>query len=80
MHVADYFKHGNADITEFVVIMEDTRNYCSLYLTNTIVEFTRRQANEVAHELTQTALSEPSFRISDNVPTCIELLIATEMV
>jgi len=77
---ADYFKHGNADITEFGVIMEDTRNCCSLYLTNSIVEFTRRQANEVVHELAQAALSEPSFRIFDNVPTCIELLIANELV
>jgi len=56
------------------------RNYCSLYLTNSIVEFTKRQANEVAHKLVQTALSEPSFRIFYNVPTCIELLIANEMI
>jgi hypothetical protein len=79
-HVADYFKHGNADITEFGVIMDDTRNYCSLYLTNSIVEFTRRQANEVAHELAQAAPSKSSFRTFDNVPTCIELFIANQMI
>jgi hypothetical protein len=65
--VADYFNQGNGDITEFGIIMDSNRHYCSLFLPNSHVEFTRRQANGVAHELANTALSEDSFRIFDDV-------------
>jgi len=38
---------------------------------NSHVEFSRRQANRVAHELTHAALFNPSPHIIDDVPTCI---------
>jgi len=46
---------------------------------NSHVKFIRRQANEVAHSLAQTALSEASFRIYSRIPTCIEPIIINEM-
>jgi len=77
--VADYFNRGNGDITEFGVIMGSNRHYCSLCLPNSHVEFSRRQANGVAHKLAKAAISESSFRIFDHVPTCINDLISNEM-
>ena len=43
------------------------------------VEFNRRQANRVAHKLAQTALSNPSPHIIDDVPTCIWHILDIEM-
>ena len=71
--VADYFNRGNGDITEFGVIMDSNRHYCSLYLPNSHVEFSRRQPNEVVHELAKTTLSESSFRIFDYVPNVLTI-------
>jgi hypothetical protein len=59
--VAYYFKQGNGDITEFSVIMDSNIQYCNLYLTNSHVELTRRQTNEVAYELAKTATSLTFF-------------------
>jgi hypothetical protein len=77
--VADYFNQGNGDFTEFGVIMDSNRHYCSLYLQNSRVEFSKRQVNGVAHELAKAALSESSFRIFYYVSTCINNLISNEM-
>jgi len=77
--VADYFKQSNEDITEFEVIMDSNIPYCFYYLPNTHVEFTRRQANEVVHQLARTFTSLTSFRIFDDVSICINDLIANEM-
>jgi hypothetical protein len=62
--VADYFNKGLGDITEFGSIMDSIIQLCNSYLTNSYVEFIRRQANEVAHELAKVATSIRSFRIS----------------
>jgi len=48
-------------------------------LMNSDVKFIRRQANGVAHSLAKTALSEASFRIHYNIPSCIEFIIINEM-
>ncbi|KEH18827.1 hypothetical protein MTR_8g028785 [Medicago truncatula] len=47
--VADYFNQGNGDVTEFGIIMDSNRHYCSLFLPNSRVEFSRRQANRVPY-------------------------------
>ncbi|XP_039687804.1 uncharacterized protein [Medicago truncatula] len=47
--VADYFNKGRGDVTEFGSIMDNSLNFCNDYLTNSHVEFIRRQENEVAH-------------------------------
>jgi len=46
---------------------------------NSHVEFSRRQANRVAHELAQVALSNPSPHVINDVPTCIWHILANEM-
>lgn len=77
--MADYFNRGNGDITKFGVIMDSILQFCSLQLTNSRVEFIRRQANVVAHELAQAATSLSSFRTCIEIPDCINNLIANEM-
>jgi ribonuclease HI len=49
--VADYFNRSKGDITEFGIMMDSNIQHCSFNLANSHVEFIRRQANEVAHEL-----------------------------
>ncbi|XP_039687155.1 uncharacterized protein [Medicago truncatula] len=44
--VADYFNKGRGDVTEFGSIMDSSSSFCNGYLTNSHVEFIRRQANE----------------------------------
>lgn len=77
--VVDYFNRSNDDITEYDIIMDINIYYCSLYLTNSRVGFTRKQANEVVHELTNASTSLLSSHIFDDLPTCINDLIANEM-
>jgi len=38
-----------------------------------------RQTNGVVHSLVKAVLSEASFHIHYNIPSCIELLIINEM-
>jgi len=45
---------------------------------NSHVEFNRRQANGVAHELARVAPSNASSHVYDNVPSCISFLIDNE--
>jgi ribonuclease HI len=59
--VADYFNNGREDVTEFGSIMDSSVQFCNIYLTNSHVEFIRRQTNEVAHALARAATSSTSF-------------------
>jgi ribonuclease HI len=78
--VDGYFNNGHGDVTEFGRIMDTSTQFCSTYLTNSHVEFIRRQANEVAHTLTKAATSNPSLQVFDDIPTCISDLIFNEMI
>ena len=60
--------------------MDSNMQFCSTNLTNSRVEFIRRQANAVAYELAQAATSSPNFRIYNDVPPCINDLIANETI
>jgi len=77
--VADYFNRSNRDITEFGNIMDCNIHYCHSNLENSHVEFIRRQANSVAHELAKASTSLTNFHIFNDVPTCIHDLIFNEM-
>ncbi|CAJ2637916.1 unnamed protein product [Trifolium pratense] len=77
--VVDYFNKGGCDITEFGDIIGECKRYFSLFFTNSLVEFNRRQANEVAHALARVATSLASSNIFTDVPTCISQLIMNEM-
>lgn len=78
--IADYFNKGRGDDTEFGSIMDQSIQFCNTFLTNSHVEFIRRQANEVAHELAKAATLLPSFHIFDEIPTCITDVIFNEMI
>jgi len=78
--VAYYFNRGRGDVTEFSSIKESSIQLCRNHLTNSHVEFIRRQANEVAHILTKAAIFSTSFRVFDDIPTCITDLIFNEMI
>lgn len=55
--VADYFKRGSGDLTEFGTIMKCSIHYCNLHLENSHVEFIRMQVNVVANALAEKATS-----------------------
>jgi ribonuclease HI len=78
--VADYFNKGRGDVTEFGSIMDSSIQLCRNHLTNSHVEFTRRQANEAAHVLAKAATSSTSFHVFDVIPACITTLILNEMI
>jgi len=78
--VADYFNNGRGDVTEFGSIMESSIYFLNNHLTNSHVEFIRRQANEVAHNLTKAATSSTSFQVFDDIHTCITDMIFNEMI
>jgi len=50
--VVDYFNEGSNDISEFGAIVEECRRNFVTYFENSKVEFSRRQANEVARSHT----------------------------
>jgi len=51
---------------------------CFFYFENSKVEFSRRQANEVAHILAREATFLASPHVFNYVPLCIETLIFNE--
>jgi hypothetical protein len=60
-------------------IIRDCKHVFNSYFTNSHVEFIRRQANGVAHNLAKVAPSLASFCIHTDIPTCIQDLIINEM-
>ena len=76
--VADYFNRDNWDIIEFGVIMDINIQFCFQQLTNSRVEFIKRQTNMVVRELAQTATSSPCFFTYIEIPNCINNLIANK--
>ena len=76
--VLDYFNKGGNDISEFGVIMDECRKNCNDCFENSKVEFSRRQANVVAHTLARETISPASPHVFDDVPLCISTLIFNE--
>ncbi|KAK2362141.1 hypothetical protein QL285_087230 [Trifolium repens] len=77
--VVDSFHSSNQDFTEFGVILNQCKLMFSNFYSNSSVEFVRRQANEVAHNLAKAATLSTSFQILVDVPNCIEHLLINEM-
>lgn len=75
----DAFNHPHPDVTEFGLIISACRRLLSSQFTNSKVEFTLRQANEVAHVLAGAAPLLASPTTYSIVPCCIEHLIINEM-
>lgn len=76
--VVDYFHKGSNDVSEFGAILEECKRCCNLYFENSKVEFSRRQANEVAHTLAREALFLASPHVFNDIPLCILTLINNE--
>ena len=77
--VADNIYRTQSGVSEFSVLISKCIHLLGTDLMNSVVKFIRRQANRVAHSLAKAALSEASFHIHYNIPSCIELLIINEI-
>jgi hypothetical protein len=60
------------DYFEFGVLMDHCKLIFSNYYSNSSVEFVRRHANAVAHNLAKAAILSASFQILVDVPNYIE--------
>ncbi|XP_045821752.1 uncharacterized protein LOC123914595 [Trifolium pratense] len=78
-NVVDQFHNEGSVLTEVGDVVEECKRLFSLYFENSRVEFTKRQANEVAHALARVAPSLASSNIFIDVPTCIRDLVMNEM-
>jgi ribonuclease HI len=77
--VVDSFKSQNSDATEFGNIINNCKTLLSNLYENSSVEFVRRQANEVAHNLAKAALLSASSQLLVTIPHCIEHILINEM-
>jgi hypothetical protein len=77
--VVDAF-HGAANtITDLGNIVVNCRQLFTSSFHDSKVEFSRRQANRVAHELAKVALLDAGSQTFDDVPPCIYDLFYNEM-
>jgi len=76
--VVDHFRSSVEDDSEFGCIMHACRQLFENSFQNSHVEFNRRQANEVTHELARVAPYNANSHVYDNVPSCISSLIDNE--
>lgn len=51
MKVMNYLQKGSNVITEFDKIMYECRHHCNFAFKNSLVEFSRRKTNQIAHAL-----------------------------
>jgi ribonuclease HI len=77
--VTEAFHLQRPDVTKFGQVMSVIRSLFTSSFTNSRVEFSRRQANEVAHALARVAPFSASPTIYIDVPHCIERIIINEM-
>jgi len=72
--------HSNLDdSSEFGCIITACKQLLVDKFQNSHVEFNRRQANRVTHELAQAALSNPNPHIINDVLTCIWHILDNKM-
>jgi hypothetical protein len=66
--------HANSDIddnSEYGCIISACRQLLINSFQNSLVEFNRRQVNEIVHEIAHAAPFNPSYHVLDDVPSCI---------
>jgi len=76
--VADQFRSGIEDNSEFRCIITACKNLFHNRYQNSHVEFNRRQVNGVAHELAKVTPGHAISHIYSNVPSCIWYIVANE--
>ena len=69
----------NSSNKEFGSIISHCQQLIRTQLINSKIEFSRRQTNEVTHELTQTTLLEANSQLFIDVPPYINDLLSNEM-
>lgn len=77
--VVDNFHSSKRDYISFGDIVSDCVDFFSTRFNNSSAEFIRRQANEVAHNITKAATSLASFQILVEIPSCIEHVLINEL-
>ncbi|RHN67795.1 hypothetical protein MtrunA17_Chr3g0106601 [Medicago truncatula] len=77
--VVDSFKSHNSDATEFGNIINNCKTLFSNFYENSSVEFVRRQANKVTHNLAKATLLLASSQLLATIPHCIEHILINEM-
>jgi len=77
--VVDSLNSQVRDNTELGSILARCRVNLSSICNNSYVEFSRREANMVAHELAKTAIYNVSSHLYFNIPDCIDPLIFNKM-
>lgn len=76
--VVVHFNSNLGDSSELGCIIQVCRQLFDCNFQNSHVEFNRRQANGVAHELDRVAPSHASSHVYDDVPSYIRDLIVNE--
>ena len=76
--VVERFNSNLGDSSGLGCIIQACRQLFDCNFQNSHIEFNRRQANGVAHELARVAPSHVSSHVYDDVPSCIQDLIANE--
>jgi ribonuclease HI len=75
----DAFHSRREDISEFGHIIASCKALHPSFFTNSVIEFTRRQANAAAHALAEEATFLTSPAIYYHIPSCIETIIFNEI-
>jgi len=77
--VVDNIYGEHVGVLEFSVIIRKRIYLLGYDLVNFDVKFIKRQANEVAHSLSKTALLKVSFHIYSDISSYIESIIINEL-
>jgi hypothetical protein len=77
--VVDSFFSSIADATEFGDIIKNCKSYFCNFYNHSSVEFIRRQANEVSHNLAKVTLFSASSQVLVDIQHCIEYILLNEM-
>jgi hypothetical protein len=77
--ITDAFNQNRVDVMETSYILLECRRLFTSHFTNSKVEFSRQQTNEVAHILAGAATFLASPTIHYHIPRCIENVIINEM-
>jgi hypothetical protein len=73
------FMEKKEDASEHGDVINDCKRIYNSLLTNSRVEFIKRQVNEAAHALTRVTTSIANFHLFIDIPTCISNIIDNEM-
>lgn len=77
--VVDSLYGGKNGVFNYSAVIDDCRRLLALDLVTFDVRFIMRQANEVAHSFTRTALCHSCFHIHIKIPLCISTIILIEI-